>query len=59
MVGRKTKGKAPARDVLPLIFDGEQPSAAELPTKSKKGTKRSEPVVRPKTKVPVLDHIHF
>ena len=59
MVGRKTKGKAPARDVLPLIFDGEQPSAAELPTKSKKGKRRSEPLARPKTKVPVLDRVHF
>ena len=59
MVGRKTKGKAPARDVLPLLFEVEQPSAAELPTKSKKGRRRSEPLVRPKTKVPLLRRIHF
>lgn len=50
MVSRKTKGKAAARDVLPLLFDGERPSAAEIPRKSKKG-RRSEPLVRPKTKV--------
>lgn len=58
MVSRKTKGKAAARDVLPLIFDGERPSAAELPTKSKKG-RRSESLARPKTRVRVLGCIHF
>ena len=53
MVSRKAKGKAPARDVLPLLFDGERPSAAEIPIKSKKG-RRSEPLLRPKTKVKIL-----
>lgn len=58
MVSRKGKGKAPARDVLPLLFDGEQPSTADLPAKSKK-KKGSEPLVRHKTKVQLLAHIHF
>ena len=52
MPSRKAKGKAPARDVLPLFFDGEGPSPAET-SKSKKG-RRSEPLVRPKTKVWLL-----
>ncbi|KAG8218354.1 hypothetical protein J3R82DRAFT_3973 [Butyriboletus roseoflavus] len=51
MVSRKGKGKAPARDVLPLLFDGERSSAAELPAKSKK-TRRNEPLARHKTKAP-------
>ncbi|KAH0839632.1 hypothetical protein J3R83DRAFT_548 [Lanmaoa asiatica] len=51
MVSRKAKGKAPARDVLPLVFDGERPSAAEFPVKSKKG-RRSESLPHPKTKAP-------
>ncbi|KAF8138155.1 MRC1-like domain-containing protein [Boletus edulis] len=51
MVSRKSKGKAPARDVLPLVFDGERPLAVELPIKSKK-MKRIEPLVRPKTRAP-------
>ncbi|KAF8558978.1 hypothetical protein OG21DRAFT_1480851 [Imleria badia] len=51
MVSRKTKGMAPARDVLPLVFDDERPLTAELPTKSKK-RRRSEPLARSKTKAP-------
>lgn len=53
MASRKAKGKPAARDVLPLVFDGELPSAAELPIKSKKG-RQSEPLARPKTKVRVI-----
>lgn len=58
MVSRKTKGKAPARDVLPLVFDNEQPLGTEPPTKSSK-RRQSEPLVRHKTKVQVLNRIYF
>ncbi|KAG9317178.1 hypothetical protein JVU11DRAFT_1371 [Chiua virens] len=49
MLSRKTKGKMPARDVLPLLFETE-PSVVEVPIKSKKGRRSELPAC--KTKAP-------